>query len=405
MAVGPAMEWSAEKSRLVATEQFRNFFDYTLPAVAVLKGEKIAAKLTKVLGDTDITDLWIPYYCVSTNLTTAGAYYHDRGRLVDAVRASVAIPGVLPPVPLDGQLLVDGGILDNVPVDEMRRRNPTGRVIAIDVAPAEGPVADEDYGLSMSGFRAVLARRRRARRPGHVGDAAAVQPHRIGARSRPSSEGRGGRPVPRRGHRRLQPHGLLQVAVRRRQRRIEHAPRPPPLVPVRQRRRRRALCSDHRLVCHRALGCPAAPEGDKFDSSDHSRPATPCRPLRSGHRWHGGRLGPVVPDDRPGRAVPPRAAPRPWRRSAPTDGCSARVHPVRSRRLPPCPPTRPISWADGHHPSSSPATASPAPASRPTSWSSATCRGSLGEPQLKSGALPSGPTRGARRRLGRQVTR
>ena len=85
---------------------------------------------------------------------------HDRGPLVDALRASIAIPGVLPPVPHNGDLLVDGGLLDNVPVDEMRRRNPTGQVLAIDVAPVQGPVAARDYGLSVSGIRSFYDRRR-----------------------------------------------------------------------------------------------------------------------------------------------------------------------------------------------------------------------------------------------------
>lgn len=166
MAVGPAMGWSAEKSRLVATEQFRKIFDYTIPTVSILKGKRAADKLEKLFDGVDIADLWIPYYCVSTNLTTAGAHYHDRGRLADAIRASIAIPGVLPPVPFDGELLVDGGILDNVPVDEMRRRNPTGRILAIDVAAADGPVADHDYGLSLSGFRALFDRFRGGSPPG-----------------------------------------------------------------------------------------------------------------------------------------------------------------------------------------------------------------------------------------------
>jgi NTE family protein/lysophospholipid hydrolase len=166
MAAGPAMGWTAEETRQMAVEQFRHIFDYTLPSVSVLKGHRIAAKLEDAFGDVDIADLWIPYFCVSTNLTTAGARYHDRGRLIDAIRASIAIPGVLPPVPIGGELFVDGGILDNVPVDEMRRRNPTGQVLAIDVAPAEGPVAPSDYGLSMSGFRAALDRRRGTAPPG-----------------------------------------------------------------------------------------------------------------------------------------------------------------------------------------------------------------------------------------------
>ncbi len=160
MAIGPGMGWDAEQARRVSIEQFRNLFDYTLPSVSLLKGDRIVRKLHQTIGDVDIADLWIPYFCVSTNLTTAGARYHDRGPLVDAIRASIAIPGVLPPVPADGELLVDGGVLDNVPVEEMRRRNPTGQVIAVDVAPADGPAADRDYGLSVSGFAALMQRRR-----------------------------------------------------------------------------------------------------------------------------------------------------------------------------------------------------------------------------------------------------
>jgi predicted acylesterase/phospholipase RssA len=160
MGVCPALGWDAATSRERAVSSFRRLMDPTLPTTSLLRGRRITRALRSMLGDTDIADLWIPYFCVSTNLTTARLEVHDRGPLVEAIRASIAIPGVLPPVPRDGDLLVDGGLLDNVPVDEMRRRNPTGQVVAVDVAPAQGPVAARDYGLSPSGFRALLDRRR-----------------------------------------------------------------------------------------------------------------------------------------------------------------------------------------------------------------------------------------------------
>ena len=62
-------------------------------------------------------------------------------------------------MPIDGELFVDGAVLDNVPVEEMRRRNPSGPIIAIDVSPADGPVVNEDYGLSVSGIASTQARR------------------------------------------------------------------------------------------------------------------------------------------------------------------------------------------------------------------------------------------------------
>lgn len=168
MAAGPAMGWSAAELQRVAVDAFRRLFDYTLPRTSILRGERITSKLRRTFGDVDIADLWIPYLCVSTNLTHATANYHDRGPLVRAIRASIAIPGVLPPVPQDGDLLVDGGVLENVPVDEVRRRNPSGQVIAVDVAPVDGPVADGDYGLSVSGFRTALPGRRHQRPPNLV---------------------------------------------------------------------------------------------------------------------------------------------------------------------------------------------------------------------------------------------
>jgi predicted acylesterase/phospholipase RssA/CRP-like cAMP-binding protein len=165
MAAGPAMGWTASETRQRAIAAFQKLFDYTLPTTSLLRGERITRKLQRTFGDVDIADLWIPYFSVAANLTRATVEFDDRGPLVPAVRASIAIPGVLPPVPRNGDLLVDGGVLDNLPVGEMRRRNPTGRVIAIDVAPPDGPTADHDYGLSVSGFRALVARRRGAGPP------------------------------------------------------------------------------------------------------------------------------------------------------------------------------------------------------------------------------------------------
>jgi predicted acylesterase/phospholipase RssA/CRP-like cAMP-binding protein len=160
MAIGRGLGWSHERTLSTALESFDKLLDYTVPTTSLLKGARITENLRTIIGDVDITDLWIPYYCVSTNISRASIRYHDRGDLVQAIRASISIPGVLPPVPIDGELFVDGGVLDNVPVEEMRHRNPTGSIIAVDVSPADGPVANEDYGLSISGIESTRARRR-----------------------------------------------------------------------------------------------------------------------------------------------------------------------------------------------------------------------------------------------------
>jgi len=115
-----------------------------------------------VLGESDAEDLWIPFYCVWTNLTRSRLEVHRTGELVLALRASIAIPGVLPPVPVGDELLIDGGVLNNMPADIMRADPSISTVIAVDVAPKYGPGTSEDYGPYLSGWQALrrFARRR-----------------------------------------------------------------------------------------------------------------------------------------------------------------------------------------------------------------------------------------------------
>ncbi len=122
--------------------------------------------ITRALADIDLRDTWHPFFCVSTNLTRSRVEVHDRSSAATAVRASVAIPGVLPPVPYGGDLLVDGGVLNNLPCDVMRATGMVDRLIAVDLSPAVGPQAKDDDGRSVSGWRAW--RGRRSQLPGIV---------------------------------------------------------------------------------------------------------------------------------------------------------------------------------------------------------------------------------------------
>lgn len=127
-------------------------FDKTLPFTSIFSGRAIADKLELVYGTTtQIEDLTIPFSCLSTNLTSAGLVTHRSGSLITAIRASMALPGVFPPVVLDGNLLVDGGVLQNLPVDPLLTDPAISTTIAVDVAPPGGPAAGENYGLSLSG--------------------------------------------------------------------------------------------------------------------------------------------------------------------------------------------------------------------------------------------------------------
>ena len=136
VAAGVACQWSDEElyqryhASFVETNPLR---DYTIPFVALVAGRKVTARLKQQYGDTLIDDMPLPYYCVSTNLTRGILKEHREGPLWRALRASIAIPGILPPVFHDGEVLVDGGVINNLPVDVMRR-GLFGRVIAVDIA-------------------------------------------------------------------------------------------------------------------------------------------------------------------------------------------------------------------------------------------------------------------------------
>jgi predicted acylesterase/phospholipase RssA len=159
---------SIDDATTTCARGFKSLLDYTLPVVALLAGKRISGALLDFAGSWDIEDTWIPYFCVSTNITTARTMVHRRGNLARAARASVAIPGVLPPVPYGDDLLVDGGVLNNLPLDVMREINPTGPVIAVHVVPRTGPRARGDYGLSLSGWSLVASRIMRRGKPVHV---------------------------------------------------------------------------------------------------------------------------------------------------------------------------------------------------------------------------------------------
>ncbi|MGB9344790.1 MAG: patatin-like phospholipase family protein, partial [Ilumatobacteraceae bacterium] len=146
-----------------AEQQFHRLLDYTLPIVSLVKGARITRNIDETFGTWDIEDLWLPFYCVSTNLTKSRLEVHRRGSTALAIRASVAIPGVLPPVPYQGDLLVDGGVLNNLPFEVMRDNSTIETIVAVDVAPDQGPRARSDYGMSVSGFQALGASLRRTK--------------------------------------------------------------------------------------------------------------------------------------------------------------------------------------------------------------------------------------------------
>lgn len=131
-------------------------FDPTIPMVSFFASGKITRVLQRLYGDTQIEDLWMPCFCVSSNLTHAVAMVHRRGSLWQAVRASMAIPGVFSPILAEGDLLVDGCVLNNLPIDVMQRLNYDGPIIAVNVFPDVDLLRDYHFGPSISGWQALV---------------------------------------------------------------------------------------------------------------------------------------------------------------------------------------------------------------------------------------------------------
>ncbi len=107
---------------------------YTLPRYSLLDHTHFDRELRTLYGDTAIEDLWLPFFAVSTNLSRYAPHVHRRGALWRAVRASASIPVMLPPVYTeDGEMLVDGSLVDNVPVAAMHQlKSGPNVVVAFD---------------------------------------------------------------------------------------------------------------------------------------------------------------------------------------------------------------------------------------------------------------------------------
>jgi lysophospholipid hydrolase len=129
------------------------FKDVTLPFVSLITGRSLARYIGNIVGPLQIEDLPIPFFCVSANLSRAQMHVHVRGSVLRSLLATSRAPGVFPPIVENGDLLVDGGIADNLPVLLMKGFAKGGPVIASDVSTPAEYTQYKDYGLAVSGWK------------------------------------------------------------------------------------------------------------------------------------------------------------------------------------------------------------------------------------------------------------
>ncbi len=162
IAAGIAMDWSDQELEDRMRQAFVDanpISDYTIPRIALVRGRKVTTLLKEHFGDMQIEHLWRPYFCVSSNLTTGQVNVHRRGPIWQALRASVAIPGLLPPVSYNGDVLVDGAVMNNFPADIMNELG-RGLVIGVDVEGNHSITASEIDEQSSDEWRTLDQSRR-----------------------------------------------------------------------------------------------------------------------------------------------------------------------------------------------------------------------------------------------------
>jgi NTE family protein len=111
--------------------QRKPFNDFWVPMVSLARGRRAIAMMERLFGDTHIEDLALDFFCVTADLANGEQVVHRRGDLVRTVGASMSIPGWAPPIRFERRVLVDGGVVNNFPVDVMAAADE-GPVIGVD---------------------------------------------------------------------------------------------------------------------------------------------------------------------------------------------------------------------------------------------------------------------------------
>jgi NTE family protein len=142
-AAGKLDEYATWASSLTQRAVLR-LLDPSLTSAGVLRAEKILDAVREIIGEVAIEDLRIPYTAVTTDLIAGKSVWLQRGPVDAAIRASIAIPGVIKPHVLDGRLLADGGILDPLPMAPLAAVN-ADLMIAVSLGGADPTHADHHH--------------------------------------------------------------------------------------------------------------------------------------------------------------------------------------------------------------------------------------------------------------------
>jgi NTE family protein len=140
-----------EALRLANPRHLLSLVDRTLPRRGLLTGQKVTEYLAQWLGGLTFDQLRVPLALVAVDLDKEQKVVLREGSVLEAVRATIALPGLFAPLEKDGQLLVDGGLVDNLPTDVVHQMG-ADVVIAVDIATDVAAVASLAEGLQRNPF-------------------------------------------------------------------------------------------------------------------------------------------------------------------------------------------------------------------------------------------------------------
>lgn len=121
-----------EAFKLASSYTWKDFIDLTYKGLGLFPGRKLKRTIDQVVGNLKFSDLKIPLTIVTTDLETGELVLLNSGSLAEAIRASCSIPGIFSPIEIEGRLLFDGSVLENLPVNTARQAG-ADVVIAVDV--------------------------------------------------------------------------------------------------------------------------------------------------------------------------------------------------------------------------------------------------------------------------------
>ena len=148
-----------KKMKTFTKKDLIKLIDLVRPKKGIIKGDKVKKFLEELYGKNDFSDTKIPLNIIAADLHTGDEVIISSGNLIEAVRASISIPGIFTPVEMNGKTLVDGGIVNNTPIDTVKKMG-ADVIIAVDLPVSTlGEKTELDmFGVILQSFEIMRSR-------------------------------------------------------------------------------------------------------------------------------------------------------------------------------------------------------------------------------------------------------